>query len=118
MNRLRHEITVSHIVTAQFVGNAPKEALCGLRISSGLQEHINDIAILVHCPPQIVELAIDLHEHLIDVEGVPITIVFLLQTNRVFWPKLVAPQADRFMAYGDASPLAQPADLQCLGGSG
>jgi len=53
----------------------------------------------------------DLHEHLIDVEGVAITIAFLLQTSRIVWPKFVAPQADRFMAYGDASLSHQIFDV-------
>ncbi len=63
MDSLGDEIPVSYIVTAQFVTDdfprfsamgpfePPEEALCSSSISPGLQEHINDITILVNRPP-------------------------------------------------------------------
>lgn len=35
-----------------------------------LQAHINHIAVLVHSPPKVMLLAVDLHEDFVDVEGI------------------------------------------------
>jgi hypothetical protein len=61
---------------------------------SGLQIHINNLAILVYCLPKIVLLAIDLHEDFINEEGITIPSVFPLQSSSIQSAELDAPEAD------------------------
>jgi hypothetical protein len=68
-----------------------------------LQERIDHIAILVNSSPQAVQLAINLHEDLINKESTSLPLVFALQTPGVLETKLVTPQTDRFMTYRDAT---------------
>lgn len=82
---------------------SPKKSLRSLSVSSGLQEYIDHIAILVNSSPQVVQLAINLHEDLINKESISVPLVFALQTPGVLGTKLVAPQTDRFMTYHDAT---------------
>jgi len=55
----------------------------GFHKSPGLQVYINDIATLINSAPQIMLLFIDLHKDFIDVEGITITLMFLLQSPGV-----------------------------------
>ncbi len=50
---------------------------------------------LVYSPPQIVLLAIDLHEDLVNVESIPITSVLSFQSACINGTKLDAPEAYR-----------------------
>ncbi|VVT14678.1 hypothetical protein MARINON1_50179 [Marinobacter salarius] len=68
-----------------------------------MQERIDHIAILVNSSPQAVQLAINLHEDLINKESISVPLVFALQTPGVLETKLVTPQTDRFMTYRDAT---------------
>ena len=63
-------------------------------------------ALLIDSPPQIMLLAIDLHEDFIDVEGIAEASVLTLQPARINGTELDAPQAYRFAGNGDA-PLCQ-----------
>ena len=54
-------------------------------------------------PPQIVLLAIDLDEDLIEVEGVTITTVRSFQSLRIENSKLDAPETNSLVADGDTS---------------
>lgn len=45
---------------------SPKKSIRSLSVSSGLQEYIDHMAILVNSSPQVVQLAINLHEDLIN----------------------------------------------------
>ena len=51
---------------------ASKESLGGLRISSLLEQHIDDRTILVARPPQVPLLALDSNEDLINEERVAV----------------------------------------------
>jgi hypothetical protein len=48
-------------------------------ISLCLKIHINDLTILIHCTPEIMLLAVYLHEDFIDVECVAIALMLSLQ---------------------------------------
>ena len=75
--------------------------------------HINDLAILINGPPEVILLTIDFDEDLIDVEGIdeastPKALALLagqallsFQAADVNGTELDAPQADRFAADGD-----------------
>jgi hypothetical protein len=49
---------------------------------------------LIHSPPKVVLLAVDLHEDFIDVEGITVASVFSFQPSSVQSTKLDAPEAD------------------------
>ena len=73
VNRLGYQLTMSDTIASQLIGHdlsrfmtmasqkPLEEALCSRTISTGLKIHIHHIAILIHCSPQIVPLAIDLN---------------------------------------------------------
>jgi hypothetical protein len=70
---------------------ASEESLGGLRISSLLEQHIDDLPILVDRPPQVPLLASDSNEHLINEEPVAVATVPATQSKRIPWSELVAP---------------------------
>jgi len=106
---------VSNPITAQLIrydlpgfalvipDQAPEEPLCGRSIPLCLKIYINDFAILVDSPPQIMLLAVYLHKNFINVEGVSVASVIPLQSSSVNSAKLDTPEADRFSADGDSS---------------
>jgi hypothetical protein len=70
---------------------ASEESLGGLRISSLLEQHINDLTILVDRPPQVPLLASDSNEDLINEERVAVATVPAPQSKRIPWSELIAP---------------------------
>ena len=90
---------------------ASEESLSGLRIPSLLEQHINDIAILVDRPPPIPLPASDSNEHLVNEECVAVAAVRAPQSTRIRWPELIASQANRFVGDDDASLGQQVFDV-------
>ncbi len=58
-----------------FLQQALEKALCSLAVTPVLEKHINHFTILINRTPKIVLLALDLHEHFIDEEGITIALV-------------------------------------------
>jgi hypothetical protein len=67
---VRHDLTWLIPVTFE---QSSEEALGCLPISACLQEYINDSAVLIHGTPQILLLALDLHEPLVEEKRIPVT---------------------------------------------
>ena len=63
----------------------------------------NHHVILIYSPPQVMLLAINLHEYFIDEKGVAVTPVSTLQAPGKCASKLDAPEADGFITDCDAS---------------
>jgi hypothetical protein len=82
---------------------APDEAFGGRTISLGLKICINNLAILVNSPSQVVLLAIDLHEDFIDKEGVTESTMTSSESVCVFGTEFITPEPDGFVANSDAS---------------
>jgi len=61
----------------------------------GLKIHINDLAILVYSTPQVMLLAIDLYEDLVDEKGITVTSVFPFKAACINSPEFYTPEADR-----------------------
>jgi hypothetical protein len=88
MDNIWHQLTMCNRIAPQFISNdlpglsamrleqAPEEPLGRSAIPSGLEKYINYFAILVNSPPQIMLLAVDLDEDLIDKERITIAPVF------------------------------------------
>ena len=84
MHRFGEQFPVSHPVASQLVRHdltwlspvtfeqTSEETLGSLPISTRLQEHIHDFAILIHCTPPILLLALDFHEHFVDVKRIAV----------------------------------------------
>ena len=62
---------------------APEESLSRSPIPSGLQIHINDLAVLVYSPPQVILLVVDLDEDLIDEESIAVALMLSFQPTGV-----------------------------------
>jgi hypothetical protein len=75
-----------------------KKAFCCGTISLRLQEYINDLTILINCPPKVMLLAVNLHEDLIDAEGVTVATMSPLQSSGVKSTKFDTPESNRFAA--------------------
>lgn len=120
---IRHQFSMGHTVASQFVRHdvpglattTPheplEEALCCSAVSAGLQIDIDHFSILIHRPPQILLLTIDLHEDLIDVERIAVTSVSLFESTSVSSAKLDTPDSDGFVADTNASFGEQVFDI-------
>jgi hypothetical protein len=79
-----------------------KETLRGLSITPLLHKFINRFTILFCGPPQIMLLPMNLNEHLINAASVAAALTFPSQSLSMFRTKPIAPQANGFIADGDA----------------
>ena len=79
-----------------------KEPLYSLPVTSFLQEHINNFTILINSSAQIILFTLDLHEYLINQVRIAIPLMLSSLSMSKFWPELVAPQTNRFIAQLDA----------------
>ena len=80
-----------------------EKALGGRPIPLGLWIHINDLSFLIYGPPQIVLLAIDLCEDLVDIECITMSLVPRFQTPGIDGSELDAPEANGLVADSDTT---------------
>jgi len=109
---------VSNAVAPQFVGHhspwltamrlqqALEEPLGGLRISPRLQKNINHFTVLIDRTPEIVLLAPDLREDLVDEESVAIALLVAFQPFGILGAKFDAPKTNGLITDSDP-PLGQ-----------
>ena len=102
--RARNQLPMSDTIAAQLIRHdlsglttmatqqTLEEPLCSCTISFGLKVDINYLTILVHGPPQVMLLAVDFDEDLINVECVAIALMFPLQPASIFSSELYAPE--------------------------
>jgi hypothetical protein len=119
--------TVSHVaedvsygsgVASQFVGNDPqwfvalasqqssKEPLCGALITMRLDQDVDYVAVLIHGAPQILLLAVDPNEDLVQVPVVSEPSLASLQFPSILRTELLAPAPDGLIRHDD-SPLGE-----------
>ena len=89
----------------------PEKSLRRLGVPSSLQVHINDVAVMIHRPPQVVTLPRNRDEYLIDEERVAEPGVPALESTGKQRAELVAPQPDRLLAHLDSPFGEQVADV-------
>jgi len=105
---------VSDSVATQLVGDdfswnvtraqkSSEESLRGCCVSSLLQIHINDFAVLVDSPPQVVLFAADLHEHFIQKVSIAKSTMSTSQTSGIFRTEFIDPKSYRFVTDTDIS---------------
>jgi hypothetical protein len=72
----------------------PKEPFRGTGISMSLNEYVDQISVLIDCPPEKVPLALDVHEDLVQVPDIAEPTLAPLEIPCVLGPKLPAPLSD------------------------
>jgi hypothetical protein len=80
-----------------------KKLLGGLLVAPALRQHIQDMTVLIHSPPQVMALAVDRQQQLIHVPCVPRLRATATQPIGVLLPTLPTPWADSFVGHGDAA---------------
>ena len=72
-------------------------------MSLGLKKNINNFAVLINGPPQIMLLPVYLHEHFIDVEGIAVASMLSFKSFSVNRAEFDPLKTERLSGYGDAS---------------
>jgi hypothetical protein len=115
MHHRRKNLTVCSLVCAKLVSHElprhlalmfqclAKEAFGSLTVSMFSDQNIDDVPILIHCPPQIVALASDGDKYFINVSDIPEPSLFPAQRSSIGRSKLDAPVSDRLIGDGDTS---------------
>jgi hypothetical protein len=60
--------------------------------------NIHNFAILIHGPPEVMLLAVDLYEYFVDVEGITVSTMSTFQSSGIERAELDTPQTDCFAA--------------------
>jgi len=68
-----------------------------------VEKRIHHLAILVNCPPQVLLFATYLHKYFVEAECIAEPLMPTLQPFGISGAELVAPQTNRFTAYGNTS---------------
>ena len=74
-----------------------KESACRTRIPAGLREDIDQVTILIHRAPQILELTIDPHEDFVQEPRISESTLSPSQPPRVVGTELSAPLSNGFV---------------------
>ena len=102
VNRLWHKFSVRNAIASQFVHHnlswfaamifqkPLKETFCSSAIATGLDKHINHIAILVNSPPQVLLFSTYLYKHLVDVESIANSLMRYFQSFGILRAEVVA----------------------------
>ena len=81
---------------------AQEKAFVGLAILVALHENVNDIAILINRPIQIVALSLKGDKDFIDMPRIAKKTLALFEFTRIVRPKLLAPLPNGLIRDGDA----------------
>jgi hypothetical protein len=110
----RHDFPMRGMIALEFVSDEPtrltdlpldettEEAFSRTLIAAVLYQDINDIAILINSPPEILALSLNGHKHFIEVPRITQAPLSFFEFVGIIRPKLLAPLANRFV--GDDDP--------------
>jgi hypothetical protein len=90
----RHILAALEQLTEEFLGR--------VLVPLTLDQNIQDMTVLIHCPPQIVACATNRQEDLIQVPLIPGLRLAVAQLIGICLPELLAPLPDRFIRDDDA----------------
>jgi hypothetical protein len=85
---IRHNLSRFSLVIFQ---QSLEETLCSSAVTTGLEKHINYLAILVNSPPQVLLFSTYLYKYFIDVECIAEPLMAFSQSFRIPRAELVAP---------------------------
>ena len=103
VDRVRNQFPVSDTVTSQFISHdfpglaamasqyPFEEPICSSPVTFFLQIHVNHFTVLICRSPQVMLLAVDLNENVIDVERVAVASVFSFQSSSVYSAEFYTP---------------------------
>jgi hypothetical protein len=109
------QLAVGDLVAAEFIGDdhprhvlqvfeqLAEESFGGHRISAGLDQNVEHVAVLVDRAPKVVPRAVDPDEHFVTVPFVTGQWAASAQPAGVGLPEFRAPAADRFLADRDTA---------------
>jgi hypothetical protein len=80
-------------------------------IAPGLHQDIDDVAVLIDSPPDVLQLAVDVQEKLIEMPSITEATLQPLQFPGVVRTKLLTPVPNRFIGNNDASLCQQIFDV-------
>ena len=119
----RHDLSVSRVITAEFVSVEParftalavdqaaKEAHGGLFVAPPLDEDINGIAVLIDRTPEVLMLPVNGDDDFIEVPRITQCPLAFLESTRIGGAKLQAPTLYRFISDDDATLSQQLFDF-------
>ena len=102
-------------VASQFVGNdlqwfgtlatqeSAKESLCRTLITMRLDQNVDHVAVLIHGTPEILLLAVDSHEHLVQVPVVAQPSLASLQFPSIVRTEFLTPLSNRLIRDNDSA---------------
>jgi hypothetical protein len=96
-------VTIFRGSPSWFFQQSLEEPLSSRSVTSCLEKHIDHLAILVNRSPQVLLFAIYLHKYFVDVKCIAEPLMPIFQSFRILGAKLVAPQTNRFIAYGNTA---------------
>src|SRR5215467_11748607 len=111
----REDLALGRAIALQLIGDdharhvgepleqLAKELLRRVLIAAALHQDIEDIVVLIHRAPQVMALAIDRQEHLIEMPFIARARPASLQLIGIILPKLATPLADGLMGHVDAA---------------
>ena len=117
------QLSLSCPVALQFVGDddpryvgqsleqLAEELLRGALIPPTLDQDIEDVPVLIYCPPPIMPLAFDGQQHLIHMPLVPGPGASPPELIGILLPELAAPFADRLVGHDDSAFKQQLFDI-------
>ena len=80
-----------------------EKTLSRCTVTTCLEKHIDHLAILVNSPPQVLLFATYLYKYFVDVKCIAKPLMSTFQAFGILGTELVAPQTNRFIAYGDTA---------------
>lgn len=123
VNRVWDELSMCGAIAFQLIGHyfpgfiimilqqALEKALGRLAVASCLQKPIDHLSVLINSSPQVLLLTLDFHEHFVDEKCISKSLMSTLQGFDVFGSKLVTPQTNKLIAYGNTSFCQQILDI-------
>lgn len=123
VERCGQSIARGRPVAAKLAGNQPLRlfvlalsvscatVLCGVSITTALNEDVDYIAVLINGTPQIVPLTSNLNEHFVDVPGIAEPSFPPLQGPPIAWSKLQTPAANGLVGDFDTALGKQILDI-------
>jgi hypothetical protein len=97
----RDEVSMRNAIAPQLVRYNPsrlslmffqqplEETLCSCTVTTGLEKHINYLAILVNSPPQVLLLTTNLHKYFVDVECIAKPLMSFFNLPAYFGPNFL-----------------------------
>jgi hypothetical protein len=88
-----------------------EEPLCGASTTPRLHQDVDYVAVLIDRPPEILQLAVDSQEDLVQMLVVAESALSSLQFADIICAELLTPQPNRFTGYEDAASCQKIFDV-------